>query len=61
MVRIQVKRNVGFLLSLRKYKNDSEKIVWILIVVLANFVGALVYYLVIKVSNPKGVILKHKK
>ena len=45
----------------RNYKNDTEKIVWVLIVVLANFIGALVYFLVIRISNPKGVITKNKR
>jgi len=32
----------------RKFKNDSDRLVWILIVVLANWIGAAVYYFVIK-------------
>jgi len=42
----------------RDFKNDTEKIVWVLIVVLANWVGALVYYFVVKTSNPKGLSKK---
>lgn len=42
----------------RKFKDDSEKIVWILVVILASWIGALVYYLVVKNSNPKGISKK---
>ena len=31
----------------RKFKQDSEKIVWILVVILASWVGALIYYFVV--------------
>ncbi len=39
----------------RKFKNDVEKIVWIVIVVLATWIGALVYYFVVRVYNPRGL------
>ncbi len=39
----------------RDFKDDTEKIVWILVIVLASFIGALIYYLVIKLSNPRGI------
>ena len=42
----------------RNFKNDAEKIVWIIIVVLASWVGALIYYFVIKTSNEKGLSKK---
>jgi len=32
----------------RKFKNENDRIVWILVVILANWIGALVYYFVIK-------------
>lgn len=35
----------------RRFKNENDKIVWILIVALLSWVGALVYYFVIKKSN----------
>jgi len=31
----------------RKYKNDTDKVVWVLVVVLLGIIGALVYYFVI--------------
>ena len=39
----------------RKFKNKFEKIVWLLIVILVNWIGALIYFIVIKKFNPKGV------
>jgi hypothetical protein len=32
----------------RKFKNDNDRVVWILIVVLLHWIGALVYYFMIK-------------
>lgn len=32
----------------RKFKTEGEKIVWILIIILASWVGALIYYFVVK-------------
>lgn len=32
----------------RKFKNDNDKIVWILVLIFAGFIGAIVYYFVIK-------------
>jgi len=40
----------------RKFKNDSEKIIWILVIVFANWVGALVYFIVVRSMNPKGLM-----
>ena len=42
----------------RSFKNDAEKIVWIIVLVLLGWIGALVYYLVIKMSNPQGLSKK---
>ena len=39
----------------RKFKNDAEKIIWIVLIVLTTWIGSLVYYFVIKISNPKGI------
>ena len=32
----------------RKFKTENDKIVWILVVALTNWIGALIYYLIIK-------------
>ena len=40
----------------RKFKKDGEKILWILIMLFGTWFGALVYFLVIKQFNPKGII-----
>ncbi|MEK6855286.1 MAG: PLD nuclease N-terminal domain-containing protein [Nanoarchaeota archaeon] len=42
----------------RNFRNDSEKIVWILVIVLATWIGALIYYFAIKLSNQKGISKK---
>ncbi len=42
----------------RKFKNDIEKIVWILVIVLATWLGAFIYFIVIKTYNPRGIIKK---
>jgi NhaP-type Na+/H+ or K+/H+ antiporter len=39
----------------RKFKNDLEKIIWILVIVFGSWVGALVYFIVIRQINPKGL------
>ncbi|MEK6914918.1 MAG: PLDc N-terminal domain-containing protein [Nanoarchaeota archaeon] len=41
--------------SKRKFKNNVEKIVWIVAIVLAGWVGALVYLIVIRSINPSGL------
>jgi len=45
----------------RKFNNDIEKIVWILVIVLGTWVGALVYFLVIWFYNPRGLAAKQRK
>lgn len=45
----------------RNFRNDVEKIVWILVIVIAHWVGALVYFLVIKYNNPKGLMKPDKR
>ncbi len=32
----------------RKFKNENDKILWILVVVLAGIIGAIIYYFMIK-------------
>jgi hypothetical protein len=39
----------------RKFKNDLEKIIWLLIIVFVHWIGALVYFIVIRMHNPKGL------
>ncbi|MEK6872488.1 MAG: PLDc N-terminal domain-containing protein [Nanoarchaeota archaeon] len=35
----------------RKFKNENDKIVWILIVILLSWLGAIIYYFVVKRHN----------
>lgn len=37
----------------RKFKEDSEKIVWILVLVFTGIVGALIYYFIVKDKDKK--------
>jgi uncharacterized membrane protein YsdA (DUF1294 family) len=39
----------------RKFRNTTEKIVWIVVVVLFSWLGALVYFIVIKHINKHGL------
>lgn len=41
----------------RDFKKDVEKVVWILVIVLLGFLGALIYFFVVKIHDKK----KHKK
>ncbi len=35
----------------RKFKNDSEKIVWILVIIILHVLGAAIYYFAVKASD----------
>ena len=37
----------------RKFKEDAEKIVWILVIIFAGIIGALIYYFVVKSKNKR--------
>jgi len=43
----------------RNFKNTGEKIIWVVVIALGNWVGALVYFIVIKSLNPRGLV-NHK-
>jgi len=32
----------------RKFKNDTDKIVWVLVIIFAGIIGALIYYFIVK-------------
>ena len=40
----------------RKFKNDIEKVVWIIVVAFGCWFGALVYFIVIRSLNPSGIM-----
>ncbi len=40
----------------RKFIKDGEKILWILIMIFGTWIGAIVYFFVIRQFNPKGII-----
>jgi uncharacterized BrkB/YihY/UPF0761 family membrane protein len=37
----------------RKYKESSDKIVWVLVIIFAQIIGALIYYFIVKVKDKK--------
>lgn len=44
----------------RKFKNSVEKIVWIIVIVFATWLGAFTYFIVVKSLNPKGLARSSK-
>ena len=37
----------------RKFKDDTEKIVWLLVIIFAGIVGALIYYFIVQPNTKK--------
>jgi prolipoprotein diacylglyceryltransferase len=37
----------------RTFKNDNDKVIWILVIVLAGIIGAIIYYFAVKISKKK--------
>lgn len=37
----------------RKFKEENEKVVWILVIALTSWIGALIYYFVVKYKDKK--------
>ncbi|HTY43908.1 MAG TPA: PLDc N-terminal domain-containing protein [Patescibacteria group bacterium] len=35
----------------RKFKNETDKVVWILVLIFTGIIGALIYYFVVKREN----------
>ncbi len=44
----------------RNFKNNAEKIIWIGLMILGSFLASLVYFFVIKQTNPEGLIKSEK-
>jgi len=42
----------------REFKNENDKLLWILVIVLAGVIGAIVYYFVVKKQLNKKVVKK---
>ena len=42
----------------RTFRNGVEKIVWLIVIVIFSWVGALVYLLVVRMYNPHGLAKK---
>ncbi len=39
----------------RKFKNSAEKVIWILVIVFLHWIGSVVYFIVVKMYNQKGI------
>jgi low temperature requirement protein LtrA len=39
----------------RKFKNDAEKIVWVVLIFFLTWVGAIAYYIAVRAMNPRGI------
>jgi len=39
----------------RKFKVEAEKWIWFVLIIITTWVGALIYYVVIRAMNPKGI------
>ena len=44
----------------RNFKNDNEKVVWILVIAILGFIGAAIYYFVVKVGEKEVLKRKNK-
>ncbi len=45
----------------RNFKNDSEKVVWIIVIALLGAIGAAIYYFAVKVNEKKSDKTRPKK
>ena len=45
----------------RDFKNDYEKIVWVLVMIFLHILGATIYYFVVKIPNSNGTLIRKKK
>ncbi len=42
----------------RKFNKTMEKVIWLVIIVIAHWIGSLVYFIVVRSYNPKGLLKK---
>ena len=42
----------------RRFRNGVEKIIWLLVIIFAQALGALAYLIVVFILNPKGILKK---
>lgn len=42
----------------RSFRKDVEKVIWLVVIVLGTWIGAIVYFIVVKSINQKGLISK---
>ena len=40
---------------LRKFRNNVEKVLWVVLIIFTNWVGALIYFIVIRNMKTRGV------
>ena len=39
----------------RNFKNDSEKVIWIIVIALLGAIGAAIYYFAVKINNKNKI------
>ncbi len=39
----------------RKFPNSAEKVVWLLVLIFFTWIGFIIYFIVIRMYNPKGI------
>jgi uncharacterized membrane protein YsdA (DUF1294 family) len=44
--------------AMREYRNNVEKVIWLLAIIFFGWIGALVYFLVVRLINEKGLFKK---
>lgn len=47
--------------SQRKFSEQNQQLVWILVVVLASYIGAIIYYFVVKRKDESKKIISKRK
>ena len=44
----------------RNFKNDIEKVVWVLVLIFLHLLGALIYYFVVKIPGKSATVVRKK-
>ncbi|MFH1331872.1 MAG: PLD nuclease N-terminal domain-containing protein [archaeon] len=42
----------------RRFDDNIEKLVWVLVIIFANIIGALIYYFIIKAGNRSSAVMR---
>lgn len=44
----------------RDFKNDNDKVVWIIVIALLGIIGAAIYYFVVKIQKKSAIVVRKK-